>query len=116
MTYKAKKIPLFSLQTSPKAHAAFVISEFEYNPPTYGGNPIEEGMEEQRFIFGQENPEKEWILTSWDVWVKNPFYLGKPGRHPEDDDGRYEMEEPVKEYLPDPPAEIVLTFEDDIPF
>jgi hypothetical protein len=55
-------------------------------------------------------------LTSWDVWVKNPFYTGKPGRHPEDDDGRYEMEEPVKEYLPDPPAEIVLTFEDEIPF
>ena len=93
-----------------------MISEFEYDPPTYGGNPIEEAMEEQRFIFGQENPDHEWILTSWDVWVKNPFYTGKAGRHPEDDDGRYEMEEPVKEYLPDPPAEIVLTFEDDIPF
>lgn len=88
-----------------------------YDPPTYGGTPIQEAMEEQRFIFGQENPEAEWILTSWDVWVKNPYYNGPSGRHPEDDE---------REELPPPPAEIFVSEEilairqeendEDIPF
>lgn len=94
-----------------------------YDPPTYGGSPIQEAMEEQRFIFGQENPEAEWILTSWDVWVKNPYYNGPVGRHPEDD---YYPEDDRGEQLPPPPAEIFVSpeilatcqeeNEDDIPF
>ena len=93
-----------------------------YDPPTYGGSPIQEAMEEQRFIFGQENPEAEWILTSWDVWVKNPYYNGPIGRHPEDD----YPEDDRGEQLPPPPAEIFVSAEilatcqeeneDDIPF
>lgn len=27
----------------------------------------------------------EYVLTDRDVWHKNPYYTGKPGRHPEDD-------------------------------
>ena len=34
---------------------------------------------------GRERPDEEWILTDYDSWHKNPFYTGKPGRHPEDD-------------------------------
>lgn len=34
---------------------------------------------------GSEQPEREWLLTSFDTWVRNPAYTGKPGRHPEDD-------------------------------
>jgi hypothetical protein len=34
---------------------------------------------------GMEDPSVEWILTPWDSWERNPFYTGKPGRHPEDD-------------------------------
>jgi hypothetical protein len=59
---------------------------------------------------GHERPDSEWILTPWDTWEKNPWYSGKPGRHPEDDyDENY------------PPGE-VMTFasrdfkDDDIPF
>lgn len=34
---------------------------------------------------GERNAEVEWVLTDRDVWHKNPFYTGEPGRHPEDD-------------------------------
>lgn len=88
-----------------------------YDPPTYGGTPAQEGMEEQRWIFGMENPESEWILTDWDVWVKNPYYHGPIGRHPEDD---CHPEDDRGEQLPPPPAEIFVPCqeenEDDIPF
>lgn len=34
---------------------------------------------------GIDDPDREWILTPFDSWVRNPAYTGKPGRHPEDD-------------------------------
>ena len=34
---------------------------------------------------GEGHPEQEWILTPWDTWQRNPWFTGKPGRHPEDD-------------------------------
>lgn len=34
---------------------------------------------------GRQFPEREWILTPFDTWERNPFYRGKPGRHPEED-------------------------------
>jgi hypothetical protein len=46
---------------------------------------IREAIEEQKQIFGMENPDKQWILTSWDSWEKNPCYSGPDQRHPEDD-------------------------------
>ena len=46
---------------------------------------IREAIEEQKQIFGMENPDKQWILTSWDSWEKNPYYSGPDQRHPEDD-------------------------------
>jgi hypothetical protein len=33
---------------------------------------------------GEERPEDEWVLTNYDVWMKNPHYKGPPGPHPED--------------------------------
>lgn len=74
---------------------------------------ILEAIEEQRQIFGAENPDRQWILSSWDTWERNPFYLGPEQLHPEDDDG-YADE---REMLPPPPAKIYLTPEkDDCPF
>lgn len=35
---------------------------------------------------GQEKPEQCWLLSSYDTWVRNPFYKGEPVRHPEEDD------------------------------
>lgn len=34
---------------------------------------------------GAENLDQEYILSPFDSWEKNPYYTGKPGRHPEDD-------------------------------
>jgi hypothetical protein len=34
---------------------------------------------------GMDNVDHEWLLDGRDVWVRNPFYSGPVGRHPEDD-------------------------------
>lgn len=34
---------------------------------------------------GMDNPDRPWILTPWDVWVRNPSYVGPPAPHPEED-------------------------------
>lgn len=57
---------------------------------------------------GEAEPQREWILSPYDTWEKNPFFTGKPGRHPEDDydDDRLE-DQPVVEAVPyDPNEEI----------
>ena len=46
---------------------------------------IHEAIQEQIQIFGFENQNKQWILTSWDSWEKNPYYNGPDQQHPEDD-------------------------------
>ncbi len=48
----------------------------------------EDAMREHQFNEGRENPEQAWILTPYDVWMKNPFYVGEPRPHPEEE--RYE--------------------------
>lgn len=45
---------------------------------------IREAIEEQCLIFGAENAHKQWILSSWDTWERNPFYTGPDQGHPED--------------------------------
>jgi hypothetical protein len=40
---------------------------------------------------GMDHPEQEWLLSDWDVWVHNPFYQGKPGRHPEEDPDHWDL-------------------------
>ncbi len=47
---------------------------------TYG-----EAFKEYARNAGEEKPDTEWILTPWDTWERNPWYHGKPGRHPEED-------------------------------
>jgi hypothetical protein len=34
---------------------------------------------------GMDNPDREWLLDPRDVWVKNPFFSGPAGPHPEDE-------------------------------
>lgn len=46
---------------------------------------IHEAIQEQIQIFGAEQKNKQWILTSWDSWEKNPYYHGPDQKHPEDD-------------------------------
>ena len=33
---------------------------------------------------GGERREQAWLLTDYDVWVRNPHYTGPAQRHPED--------------------------------
>lgn len=54
-----------------------------YDPPSYGGTPMQEAHAEMIQIFGMEQPEKQWILTNYDVWEKNPYYHGPEQQHPE---------------------------------
>ena len=44
-----------------------------------------DAMREYATNVGAEHPEREWILTGYDVWVANPFFNGVPGPHPEED-------------------------------
>lgn len=34
---------------------------------------------------GREYPDQEYLLTEYDSWERNPWFTGKPGRHPEAD-------------------------------
>jgi len=45
--------------------------------------PID-AMREYALHVGAEHPERQWILTDYDVWMPNPFFNGVPGPHPED--------------------------------
>lgn len=55
---------------------------------------------------GAEDQEREWIITPFDSWERNPFYTGKPGPHPES----YDFEDEL--YGPFQPSPI----SDEIPF
>ena len=46
----------------------------------------DEAMAEYAFAVGDQALERAWILTDFDVWVKNPHYAGPPVPHPEADD------------------------------
>lgn len=35
-------------------------------------------------IKGSENSNKAWILSNYDTWERNPYYVGEPVPHPED--------------------------------
>ncbi len=51
----------------------------------------DEAMAEYARNVGVEDTDRAWILTSFDVWVQNPFYRGPTRPHPESYD--YEDEE-----------------------
>lgn len=59
---------------------------------------IREGIAEQVQIFGMEQQDRQWILTGWDTWERNPFYRGEEQQHPEDDRTPEEWEQD-QEYL-----------------
>lgn len=82
---------------------------------------IREAIEEQRQIFGAENPDRQWILSSWDTWERNPFYTGPEQQHPECDMA-HEDWEAHQVYLAEIKNEISHAYvpsthpEDDCPF
>jgi hypothetical protein len=44
---------------------------------------ISDAIREYGTNAGGDKPEHPWILTPWDVWVRNPAYTGPEVRHPE---------------------------------
>jgi hypothetical protein len=48
-----------------------------------------EACREYAYAVGSEHPTRQWILTDYDTWEPNPFYVGPDGGHPEypDEDG-----------------------------
>lgn len=70
---------------------------------------INEAIQEQRQIFGMENPDKAWILSDWDTWETNPFYCGPPQPHPE-----YDTDGDIQEEASSPLSTIPVL--DDCPF
>jgi hypothetical protein len=76
---------------------------------------IEDAEREYVRNVGSERPEVEWILSDRDCWYRNPYFTGKPGRHPEDyavdgDDDPTTEERPLSRNPADYPDD------DDIPF
>lgn len=66
---------------------------------------LQEAVGEYTRNHGHDQPEREWILSPFDTWEKNPWYTGKPGRRPED--WGYEDGEPMVDCVP---------FAEDCPF
>jgi hypothetical protein len=80
----------------------------------------EKAVREWVWVVGRDIPDQEYILSDYDSWEKNPFYLGKPGRHPEDYDCEYDEEVGVG-YAKQPVDAMIIptytmTFDEDIPF
>jgi hypothetical protein len=49
-------------------------------------NTYEESILEYAANAGEDRPESAWILSPFDVWVRNPHYVGSPQPHPESED------------------------------
>ena len=35
--------------------------------------------------YGEERPNTEYILSPYDTWLRNPYYRGRKGPHPDFD-------------------------------
>ena len=49
------------------------------------GEYMDEAFHQYACAYGAEQPDRAWISTPFDTWERNPFYVGPPVRHPEDD-------------------------------
>lgn len=76
-----------------------------------------ESLREFAHNAGMDNPDREYLLDDRDVWVKNPFYRGEPGLHPEDDREDYVAPDYVlPNQVPVVPPITRPAIDDDIPF
>lgn len=73
-----------------------------------------EAVDEFARNIGGEYPDRAWLLHDWDVWVKNPAYVGPPVPHPESDEA-YEDAENLQAEMADKLARRGAD-SDDIPF
>jgi hypothetical protein len=50
-------------------------------------NNIDAELRDWAYWAGMDQPERCWLSTPLDSWIKNPHYTGVEQRHPEDDSG-----------------------------
>lgn len=77
-----------------------------------------EAVDEFARNIGGEYADQAWLLHDWDVWVKNPAYVGPPVPHPESDDWHDEEDaENLAAEMSDKAIRRAISPEDDdIPF
>ena len=46
---------------------------------------IPEAISEWARNVGRDNQDRQWLLSDYDTWERNPFYTGPDQGHPEDD-------------------------------
>ena len=82
------------------------------------GEWMTEAFREYAGTHGAADTTRAWILTPYDTWERNPFYVGEPQRHPEDDHGEFDEERsPTERWLDGLAAyEDRCDADDDIPF
>jgi hypothetical protein len=44
-----------------------------------------EAVRQYAYAIGSENTERAWILSPFDTWEPNPFYIGEPQPHPNEE-------------------------------
>lgn len=76
---------------------------------------IQEAIEEQRWLWGAEKPDQQWILSDWDTWERNPHYSGPEQPHPEDD-SQWLTEEDFQCFSTGEPVQKDMQEDDCIPF
>jgi hypothetical protein len=45
---------------------------------------MQDAIREYIWNVGRDRPDQQWILSDYDTWHKNPFYIGPAQPHPED--------------------------------
>ena len=79
------------------------------------GEYVAEALHQYADVYGLEDVDREWILSPFDSWMKNPHYTGTPGRHPEEDWDE-EDEEEVFAYILNQPIDELDLDTNDCPF
>lgn len=44
-----------------------------------------EAVRQYAYEIGHENTGRAWILSPFDTWEPNPFYIGEPQPHPNEE-------------------------------
>lgn len=44
-----------------------------------------DAVREYAFNVGHDRPLQQWILSDYDTWERNPFYIGPDMGHPDDE-------------------------------
>jgi len=86
----------------------------EWNDSLTQGQRMVGACREYAAIVGADCPQRAWISTNYDTFVRNPYYSGPPVPHPEDacDDSPDDCHGIETDMVPERPAD----FDDDPPF